>query len=71
MSELLTGHTINETIKTYGDAHELELWQEFSAAMNGSDISRWLYNGGTITASSTGRLTLAITSAIESPKHTT
>ena len=53
VSELLTGRTINETIKTYGDAHESEVWSDFSAAMNGSDISRWLYNGGTITASTT------------------
>jgi uncharacterized protein YjaZ len=53
VSELLTGRTINEAIKTYGDAHESEVWRDFSAAMNGSDMSRWLYNGGTITASTT------------------
>ena len=53
VSELLTGRTINEVIKTYGDAHESEIWRDFSAVMNGSDMSRWLYNGSTITASTT------------------
>jgi hypothetical protein len=53
VSELLTGRTINETIKAYGDAHESEVWRDFSAAMNGSDISKWLYNGGAVTTSST------------------
>jgi len=53
VSELLTGRTINESIMVYGNAHEAEIWREFSAAMNGADYSRWLYNGGTITASST------------------
>jgi hypothetical protein len=53
VSELLTGRTINETIKTYGDAHESEVWRDFRAAMNGSDLSRWLYNGGSVTAAGT------------------
>ena len=53
VSELLTGHTINETIKAYGDAHESEVWRDFSAAMNGSDLSKWLYNGGAVTTSTT------------------
>jgi uncharacterized protein YjaZ len=53
VSELLTGQTINEPIMAYGNAHESEIGRDFSAAMNGSDISRWLYNGGGVTASST------------------
>jgi len=52
VSELLTGRTINEGIIAYGNAHEAELWREFSAAMKGSDYSKWLYNGGSVTASS-------------------
>lgn len=50
VSELLTGKTINDSIHTYGDVHERELWLDFSAHMNGTDFSRWLYNGGSITA---------------------
>jgi hypothetical protein len=50
VSELLTGKTINQSIHSYGDAHERELWLEFSADMNGTDVSRWLYNGGSVTA---------------------
>lgn len=50
VSELLTGTTINALVHSYGDAHERELWHEFSAEMNGTDYSRWLYNGGTVTA---------------------
>jgi hypothetical protein len=53
VGELLVGRTINETLRAYGDAHEAEVWREFSAQMHGTDVSRWLYNGGTITASTT------------------
>jgi hypothetical protein len=52
VSELLTGRTINEHMRAYGDAHEREIWIDFRDEMNGSDHSRWLYNGGTITATS-------------------
>jgi hypothetical protein len=50
VSELLTGRTINEHLYAYGAAHEREIWLDFSDEMNGSDHSRWLYNGGTVTA---------------------
>jgi hypothetical protein len=50
VSELLTGRTINEHLYAYGDEHEREIWLDFSKEMNGSNISRWLYNGGTVTA---------------------
>jgi hypothetical protein len=52
VSEVLTGRTINEHLHTYGDAHEREIWLDFSKEMNGSDYSRWLYNGGSVTATS-------------------
>jgi hypothetical protein len=35
-----------------GDTHEPTLWYEFKSEMRGTDISRWLYNGGTITETS-------------------
>ena len=31
---------------TWGDAHEPDLWAEFQRAMEGTDYSGWLYNGG-------------------------
>jgi hypothetical protein len=46
VGELLSGKTINDHLRVYGDAHEAELWRSFSMAMNGSDLSLWLYNGG-------------------------
>lgn len=51
VGELLSGQTINAPIHTYGDAHEAEVWRDFAAQMHGTDVSRWLYNGGSITAS--------------------
>ena len=53
VSEMLTGRTINEHLRIYGDAHEHELWESFRASMNGSDFSQWLYNGGTVSSTST------------------
>jgi hypothetical protein len=50
VSQILAGRTINEHLYTYGDLHEREIWVDFSREMNGSDVSRWLYNGGTVTA---------------------
>ena len=53
IGELLSGIMINEPLLLYGDAHEAEIWKDFSAHMNGTDVSAWLYNGGSITSSST------------------
>ena len=53
IGKMLSGRTINEGIEAYGLAHEAELWTEFKRDMNGTDYSRWLYNGGSVTASST------------------
>ena len=50
---ILTGHTINESIATYGLEHEEQLWGEFKVSMHGTDVSSWLYNGGSVTESST------------------
>lgn len=45
IGSLLTGSIINKVQYSYGLAHERELWQEFTQHMNGTDFSRWLYNG--------------------------
>jgi hypothetical protein len=49
LAKLLTGRTINEQTEAYGLVNESELWAEFEPAMHGGDISRWLYNGGSVT----------------------
>ena len=53
IGKLLSGRTINESIETYGLAHEAELWAEFQKDMDGTDIYKWLYNGGSVTDRST------------------
>ncbi|HEX8638601.1 MAG TPA: DUF2268 domain-containing putative Zn-dependent protease [Pyrinomonadaceae bacterium] len=45
IAELVAGETLNPSQKIYGDAHERELWSEFQAGMNETDLSRWMYNG--------------------------
>src|ERR1051325_3449416 len=52
VSWILSGRTINEHLQEYGAAHEREIWLDFSQAMNGTDVSRWLYNGGDVTSAS-------------------
>lgn len=52
VGRLLSGRTINETMESYGRAHEAELWAEFKTQMYGTNVSNWLYNGGTVTATS-------------------
>ena len=53
VEQLLTGRTFNDSLRAWGDAHEAAVWHDFSAHMNGADLSQWLYNGGSITTSST------------------
>jgi uncharacterized protein YjaZ len=45
LGEMISGGTINRVQRDYGDAHEEALWTEFSVAMQGTDSSRWLYEG--------------------------
>src|SRR5258706_5686208 len=45
IGELISGGTINRVQRAYGDAHEQDLWAEFRPAMNGKDVSRWLFQG--------------------------
>jgi hypothetical protein len=45
VGNLVSGQNINDHLRAYGDAHEAELWHEFSAAMDGDDLSHWLYQG--------------------------
>ena len=52
VAELLTGANVNSHLHTYGDPRELALWNEFKAEMLGTNHANWLYNGGTVTATS-------------------
>lgn len=45
IAKTVSGSSINKNIYTYGQQHEVELWQEFQQSMLGNDISQWLYNG--------------------------
>jgi uncharacterized protein YjaZ len=45
MGEMISGRQINSHLRAYGDAHEADLWREFRAAMNESDVSKWLFQG--------------------------
>lgn len=44
IAELIAGDVINPALKVYGDRHEADLWREFQAEMNGTDLSKWMYN---------------------------
>jgi len=45
IAELIAGEPLNPSQKIYGDQHEADLWREFQAEMNGTDLSKWMYNG--------------------------
>jgi hypothetical protein len=48
LAELITGGTVNVIQHRFGVQHEAALWAEFVQAMNGTDYSRWLYNGASV-----------------------
>lgn len=46
LAERLAGKHINEANKSYGDAHERELWEKFRDDLKQKEVNRkWLYNG--------------------------
>jgi Predicted Zn-dependent protease (DUF2268) len=45
ITELVTGKRLTNPAYAYGDAREAELWSEFEAAMDSSDVSAWLFQG--------------------------
>ncbi|HEX8632890.1 MAG TPA: hypothetical protein VF703_01920 [Pyrinomonadaceae bacterium] len=48
IAELTAGAVINPSLKVYGDRREADLWRDFQAEMNGTDLSKWMYNSFTI-----------------------
>jgi Predicted Zn-dependent protease (DUF2268) len=45
ITQMALGFNINSKIHVYGNSHEKELWQQFSAKMNSEETEEWLYNG--------------------------
>ena len=56
VGELVSGGHINQAIYAWALPREDSLWTEFQVAMNGTDISGWLYNQGTATPDHPGDL---------------
>jgi hypothetical protein len=47
IGEKISGDTINQAQKTYGDRHEARLWREFQTEMNDASLKNWMYNAAT------------------------
>lgn len=56
VGELVSGGNSNAKVRAYALSHEAELWAEFQRDMNGTDVSRWLYNQGSATGERPGDL---------------
>lgn len=48
IAELISGKHINQKQHKFGNKNEKALWLEFKEAMNGKDISKWMYNGNRV-----------------------
>jgi hypothetical protein len=56
VGELVAGGHLNDQAHVYGLAHEAQLWNEFKLAMNGTNVTQWLYNQGAPPAGRPGDL---------------
>lgn len=45
VTDLILGSFFNDFIHEFANPVEADLWKEFELEMNGTDVSRWLYNG--------------------------
>ena len=45
LGELISGANTNRRLAAWAEPRERELWDEFRAAMHGTDLSQWLYQG--------------------------
>jgi hypothetical protein len=50
LAELTTGHQPNASLQPYGQAHEKEIWADFTKEMAGPTWSNWIGNGSQETA---------------------
>lgn len=46
IGEKVSGGVVGTELYAWAKAHEAQLWAEFQAEQDGTDISRWLYNQG-------------------------
>jgi len=53
IGELSSGGNINAWLRPIALPMESSLWADFKSEMHGTDVSRWLYNQGTSTATAT------------------
>jgi hypothetical protein len=56
IGELVSGGNLNARLRAYAIPREAALWAEFQSQMNGTDVSRWLYNQGSTTGDRPGDL---------------
>ena len=56
VGELASGTNVNAWLLPYAEPREAALWDEFKLEMNGTDISRWLYNQAAASAERPGDL---------------
>ena len=56
IGELVSAGNVNARLRAYAIPRETALWADFRAAMNGTDVSQWLYNQGDATSARPGDL---------------
>jgi uncharacterized protein YjaZ len=56
LGELASGGNLNAWIHAWAAPREAEIWRDFAPQMQGTDISRWLYNQGSATPDRPGDL---------------
>jgi hypothetical protein len=56
VGELASGGNLNAWIHAWAAPREAEIWRDFASQMQGTDVSRWLYNQGGATPDRPGDL---------------
>jgi uncharacterized protein YjaZ len=56
VGSLASGGNLNASIHAWAAPREAEIWRDFASQMQGTDISRWLYNQGSATPDRPGDL---------------
>jgi hypothetical protein len=56
VGELASGGNLNASIHAWAMPREAEVWRDFASQMQGTDVSRWLYNQGSATPDRPGDL---------------
>jgi hypothetical protein len=56
VGEIASGGNLNASIHAWAAPREAEIWRDFASQMQGTDVSRWLYNQGSATPDRPGDL---------------